>query len=112
MIEIARIASSAERFGERFYTRFFTESERVICGEQPARLAARFCAKEAVAKALGTGIGDIGWKDIEVLRDDRGRPILTLHGAAAKLSESLGLSQWEISLSHTDTAAIAFVVAV
>lgn len=111
MIEIARVARSADRFGDRFYSRVFTTAERAVCGDQAARLAARFCAKEAVAKALGTGIGDIGWQEIEVLHDSRGRPILQLHGAAAQFALDLGLSQWEISLSHSDTMAIAFVVA-
>jgi holo-[acyl-carrier protein] synthase len=111
MIEISRIEAAMARHGERFYARFFTVEERLICADQAARLAARFAAKEAAAKALGTGIGDVRWVDLEILRDERGRPVLRLHGAALTLANALGLSQWEVSLSHTDTLAMAFVVA-
>jgi holo-[acyl-carrier protein] synthase len=111
MMDVERVARSLERYGERFYARFYTETERQHCQGQPQRLAARFAAKEAVAKALGTGIGDIGWREIEVDCDGRGRPILRLHGNAAKLAQEMGLTTWEISLSHTQDQAIAFVVA-
>ena len=111
MIEIMRILDSRERFGERFYARFFTDAERDYCAGNPQRLAARFAAKEAVAKALGTGIGDVRWIDIEVIADERSRPILRLYGKAAELAADLGLATWEVSLSHTETHAIAFVVA-
>ena len=111
MMDIERIARSSERYGDRFYSRFFTENERKQCEGQPHRLAARFAAKEAVAKALGTGIGDVRWVEIEVDCDSKGRPILRLHGGAARLAADLGLTTWEISLSHTHEQAIAFVVA-
>lgn len=112
MIAIERVSRAMQRHGERFFTRFFTESERAACGERIERLAARIAAKEAVAKALGTGIGDVKWVEIEVGNDPRGRPILTLHGAAAALAANLGLKEWDISLSHTEDQALAFVVAV
>jgi holo-[acyl-carrier protein] synthase len=86
-------------------------AEREQCCDIPARLAARFAAKEATAKALGTGIGDVHWIDIEVRSDERGRPFLQLHGAAAQLARELGLGEWQVSLSHTQDHAIAFVVA-
>lgn len=112
MIECGRIATGIERFGERFLDRFFTESERGDCQDNPRRLAARFAGKEAVGKALGTGIGDMRWVDIEIRVDDpRGRPRLILHGEAKALADELGLSEWDISLSHTDELAIALVVA-
>ncbi len=111
MIEVERIAASLDRHGERFYRRFFTAAEREICNGQPHRLAARIAGKEAVGKALGTGIGDVRWVDIEILGDERGRPILRLHGAAAARAAALGLRTWEVSLSHTEQQAIAFVVA-
>jgi holo-[acyl-carrier protein] synthase len=111
LMDVERIARSLDRYGDRFYRRLFTENERRQCGTRPERLAARFAAKEAVAKALGTGIGDVCWTEIEVDGDDRGRPILRLHGHAAQVAESLGLTAWEISLSHTTDQAIAFVVA-
>lgn len=112
MIEVGRIERSMQRFGERFFARFFTSRERELCGRDAQRLAARFAAKEAVAKALGTGIGDIAWVDIEIVGDERGRPVLRLHRAAAQVAAALGLTTWEVSLSHTETQAIAFVVAV
>lgn len=111
MIEVERIAQGRQRFGERFDARFFTAREREICGGNSMRLAARFAAKEATAKALGTGIGAVRWVDIEIDCDERGRPLLRLHGAAYALAMALGLSIWEVSLSHTEAQAIAFVVA-
>ena len=111
LIENHRVAKGIERLGERFLNRFFTQGERADCEDQPHRLAARLAAKEAVAKALGTGIGDVGWREIEIRCGERGRPYLILHGAAAKLAESLGLSQWEVSLTHTADHAAAMVVA-
>lgn len=111
LIEIQRIRDSLERHGERFTQRVFTENELELCGDSAASLAGRFAAKEAVAKALGTGIGDVRWREIEILRDDVRAPVLHLHGDAQKLAASLGLQTWSVSLSHTDTHAIAFVVA-
>jgi holo-[acyl-carrier protein] synthase len=111
MIEISRVKQAADRHGERFYKRFFTERERQLCQDHPRRLAARVAAKEAVGKAFGTGIGEMRWIDIEVIQDERGRPLLQLHGDASRLAKVMGLNQWEISLSHTQDYAIAFVVA-
>jgi holo-[acyl-carrier protein] synthase len=111
IIEVERIQRAAERHGERFYQRFFTQGERAYCGKRYAALAARFAAKEAAAKALGTGIGDMRWVDIEVVNDARGRPDLVLHAAAAELAADLGLTEWSVSLSHTHEHAIALVVA-
>jgi holo-[acyl-carrier protein] synthase len=111
MIEVSRIEEAAARHGERFYRRFFTEGERAYCGSRFAALAARFAAKEAVSKALGTGIGDISWQEIEIINGERGRPELKLHGAAARLADELGLTEWSLSLSHTHEHAIAFVAA-
>lgn len=111
MVEVARIERAIERHGERFFRRFFTEAERDYCQHNARSLAARFAAKEAVAKAFGTGIGDIRWVEIEILGDDRRRPVLHLHGDAARLAADLGLTEWDVSLSHTDGQAIAFVVA-
>ncbi|MBC8099790.1 MAG: holo-ACP synthase [Armatimonadetes bacterium] len=111
MIEIQRVSDGIARLGEQFLTRFFTPAEREECADKPQRLAARIAAKEAVAKALGTGIGDVSWREIEVLSDDRRRPVLHLHGAAAQLAAELGLTEWDISLTHTDTYASAVAVA-
>jgi len=111
MIDVARVERTRQRHGERFFTRFFTAAERAYCADRTERLAVRIAAKEAAAKAIGTGIGDVRWVDLEVGCDVRGRPILHLHGDAARLAAELGLQTWEISLSHTETQAIAFVVA-
>lgn len=111
MVENKRVKAGIERFGERYLNRFFTPDERRDCADQPHRLAARLAAKEAVSKALGTGIGDISWREIEILRDERGRPILRLHGAAAAVSAVLGLREWDISLTHTQEHAAAVAVA-
>ena len=112
MIECARIEAGIERHGERFLRRFFTAGEREDCGDAPQRLAARFAGKEAVGKALGTGIGDVRWVEIEIRTDgERGRPRLELHGGASALANELGLSEWDISLTHSRTLAMAVVVA-
>jgi len=111
LIDIARVDQAAARHGEYFFRRFFTAAERDLCGERIERMAARIAAKEAVAKALGTGIGDVRWVDIEILNDARGRPVLRLYGSAALLAESLGLREWDLSLSHTATQAVAYVCA-
>lgn len=112
MIENQRIEDSIARFGERFFTRFFTPGERMDCDDQPHRLAARIAAKEAVAKALGTGIGDVKWVEIEIRVDNpRKRPTLHLHGAAAALAAELGLTEWDVSLTHTAVYASAVAVA-
>lgn len=111
MVEIERVARAGQRHGGRFDERFFTPQELAYCQGRADRLAARFAAKEAVAKALGTGIGDVRWADIEVVTDEQGRPRLLLHNEAARLAAELGLKEWAISLSHTATHAIALAVA-
>ncbi len=110
LIEVARVQLALARHGERFLARVFTPGERLYCADRPERLAVRLAAKEAAAKALGTGIGDVRWIEIEIIGDERGRPSLALHGAAARLSAELGLHTWAVSLSHNRTEAIAFVV--
>ena len=111
MIEIERLRETMERRGERFMARIFTPAERAECASNFQSLAARFAAKEAVSKALGTGIGDVGWQDIEILRAESGAPVLKLHGAARQLADKMGLSNWSVSLSHTRLHAMAMVVA-
>jgi holo-[acyl-carrier protein] synthase len=111
LIEIDRIREAIGRHGGKFIARIFTESEQRECGGRIASLSARFAAKEAVAKALGTGIGVVSWLEIEVVGDDNHAPHLVLHGAAEKMALGLGLNSWSLSLSHTHQHAIAFVVA-
>ncbi len=112
MIECQRVADGMARGGERFMTRFFTQGEREDCNGQAHRLAARIAGKEAVAKALGTGIGDVRWVEIEIrVNTPRKRPQLTLHGDAARVAAELGLTEWDISLTHLKEYASAMVVA-
>jgi len=111
LVKVERVAALASRYGERFTSRVFTDRELAACHQRPDRLAARFAAKEAVSKALGTGIGKVNWRQIEVVNNAAGRPELVLTGAAAALAAEQGLDQWAISLSHTQEQAIAFVVA-
>jgi holo-[acyl-carrier protein] synthase len=116
LIEIARVERVLERYGERFLERVFTPAEVMYCRARPPELAARFAAKEAVAKALGVGVrmmarGGIRWQEAEIVGDHRGKPLVRLHGSAAQRAQDLGLTQWAVSLSHTEEHAIAFVVA-
>lgn len=110
LVEISRIARAYERWGERFLARVYTPREQADSRGRVASLALRFAAKEAVAKALGVGIGPVGWLDIEVLVGERGRPLLRLRGPAAELASSLGLRQAEVSLSDTQEHALAVVL--
>ena len=111
IIEISRIQTVLERHGDRFLRRVYTEGELVYADGRLSALAARWAAKEAAAKALGTGIGDVSFQEIEVVCDPRGKPDLVLHGEAAQLAARLSLSQFALSLSHADDYALAFVVA-
>ncbi|MCA1900441.1 MAG: holo-ACP synthase [Chloroflexi bacterium] len=111
LVEVARIRDAIERHGGRFLSRIFTEAELRDCNGRVASLAARFAAKEAASKALGCGIGKVGWRDIEVVGDENRAPHLLLRGEAQRLAAELGLSVWSISLSHTESQAIAFVAA-
>ena len=115
IVETARIAASMERHGERFLARLFTDEERSYCGSMrsPERcFAARFAAKEAVSKALGTGIGaQLGWLDMEVRRLESGAPFLALTGDGAETARRLGITEVKISLSHSNQFAVANAVA-
>jgi holo-[acyl-carrier protein] synthase len=116
LIEIARIERALKNHGERFLSRVFTENEVLYCRGRVPELAARFAAKEAVSKALGVGMrvlahDGIFWKNVEVIGDHRGKPIVRLFGRAAERAEELGLSEWAVSLTHTKEHAMAFVVA-
>ena len=121
LIEIERIARAIERWGDRFLDRVYTPGELAIYRGRTASLAARWAAKEAVAKLLGVGLRGLGggdrpgdalaWTEIEVLRDAQGRPALTLHGRAAARARALGLGVIALSLSHTRAHAIASAVA-
>jgi holo-[acyl-carrier protein] synthase len=116
IIEVARIRTGIERHGERFYQRFCTASEAAYClgmRDPVPFIAARFAAKEAVSKALGTGIGaQCAWLEIEVRRKATGEPFIVLHGAAADTAKRLGIGRILISLSHTENYAMAQAMAV
>ena len=112
IIEIARIQRTLDDFGERFLRRVYTERERERYRGRTNELAARFAAKEATSKALGTGIIGIRWREMEVLPNRRGKPVLILHGRAAERARQLGLTDFSLSLTHSRTDAMAFIVAV
>ncbi|MBM3945350.1 MAG: holo-[acyl-carrier-protein] synthase [SAR202 cluster bacterium] len=111
IIEIERVKGVAERFGQRFLERVYTPRERAYCRGRAPQLATRFAAKEAVMKALGTGIRGVPWKDIEVVRVMGGAPYIELHGRARARAERIGLLSISVSLSHSKEYAVAFVVA-
>ncbi len=110
IIEISRIAEACARSGERFLKRVYTDAERAACADRTPSLAARFAAKEATMKALGRGIWDIPWRDIEVLNDDSGQPYLRLHGRALERARQIGLADCAVSLSHAREYAVAVVI--
>ena len=116
IVETERIEDSIEKYGDRFLDRVFTAGEKEYCGRMKfasRHYAARFAAKEAIAKAFGTGIGsNLSWNDMEILRDDQGKPYVELSGDGAAFAESVGISQIMISLSHSDNHAAANAVAI
>jgi holo-[acyl-carrier protein] synthase len=111
LVEIRRVADLVECYGERFARRIFTERELADCEGRPESLAARWAAKEAAAKALGTGFGPVDHQDVEVVPDEAGCPHVQVHGRAAELAARRGLTRWALSLAHDGGMAIAFVVA-
>jgi len=111
IIEIERIAKALERFGDRFLEHIYTPAEIDHCRGRIAELAARFAAKEAISKALGTGIRGLTWAEMEILPDSLGQPQVYLHGSALERARALGLIDFAISLSHSQEYAVALVVA-
>ncbi len=115
LCEISRIAQSIDRYGEQFLQRIYTDAEIRYCGRKlktaAESYAARFAAKEAGAKALGTGIAKgVGWREIEVTHLPGGRPTLLFHGRAAERAKAMGVRAAHLSLSHSRDLAIATVV--
>jgi holo-[acyl-carrier protein] synthase len=115
IIEVARIEQALARHGARFLHRVFTPGEIAYCGTSEShrsrRLAARFAAKEATLKAFGLGLRDVTWLDIEVTRDDLGKPAIRLSGRLKQIAEAQGVARLHLSLSHSKDYAIAQVVA-
>ncbi len=109
IVEIESIARSIKVGGERFLQRVYTPGELTYCKGRLPQLAARFAAKEAASKALGTGMRGISWHEIEVVSNRRGRPFIVLSGRAARIAHRLRLCDWKISISHSPLFAIAFV---
>ena len=112
LIEIARIDEMMTRHGKHYLERIFTPAELEYCGKRAESLAGRYAAKEAVAKALGSGIGEVSWKEIEILGDEQNAPKLTLSGMAETKAKELGLTNWSVSISHSQSHSVAFVVAI
>jgi holo-[acyl-carrier protein] synthase len=114
LTEIGRIQRSMDRFGGRFLDRIYTPAEQAYClskRKSAESFAARFAAKEAGAKALGTGISfGVHWLEIEVFREPSGRPTLRFHGRAAQIATRLGVAHAALSLTHTGDLAMASVV--
>lgn len=109
-MEIERVEKALARFGERFLSRVYTRLEVAACRGRTSELAARFAAKEAVMKALGTGARGVAWREIEVLPNHRGKPLVYLHGRARERAERIGLTGLDVSLSHSRELAMAFAV--
>lgn len=113
-VEVKRIAAMIDRHGERFLARCFTPAERAYADASRRRVehyAARFAAKEAVLKAIGTGWSrGVAWTDAEVTRDNAGRPGVRLHGVAAGIAREIGIAGWSLSITHTDDLAIASAI--
>src|SRR3990170_2597073 len=110
IIEIERVEAALARFGERFLRRVYTAEEAAFCRGRVHELAARFAAKEAVMKALGTGARGVAWREIEVLPNHRGKPLVYLYGRAKARAERIGLQGLDVSMSHSREYAVAFVV--
>jgi holo-[acyl-carrier protein] synthase len=114
LVEIGRIQKSMDRYGQRFLDRVYTAAEQAYClhkRKSAESFAARFAAKEAGAKALGTGITNgVNWLEIEVSREPGGRPTLHFHGRAAEFAARLGTVHAALSITHTDELAMASVV--
>ena len=110
IIEISRVRHVLERYGQRFLDRVYTIGEIAYCGGRAPNLAARFAAKEATMKALGTGVRGVGWKDIEVVRHESGAPAVLLHGRGKRRAQLLHVRDISLSISHSQEYAVAFVV--
>jgi holo-[acyl-carrier protein] synthase len=110
IVELKRFAQVVERWGARFLQRIYTANELAYCKRRIPQLAARFAAKEAVMKALGTGIRGVGWKEIEIQRQRGKGPTITLHGRAKLKAESIMMEELAISISHSRDSAVVSVV--
>ena len=110
IVEIDRVERAVDRRGERFLNRIYTKAEIALYRGRPSEPAARFAGKEAVMKALGTGVRGIGWREIEIVPNRRGKPIIVLTGRAKERAKVMGVTDLAISLSHSRDFAVASVV--
>ena len=110
IVELSRIKAVVDRWGQRFLDRIYTPEELAYCRGRIPQLAARFAAKEAVMKALGTGIRGVGWRDIEVTRKRGQPPQIALHSRGSARAARMGMTQVAISISHSREYAVASVV--
>jgi holo-[acyl-carrier protein] synthase len=110
IVEIHRVDRIVGLYGERFLNRIYTDREVAYARGRAPQLASRFAAKEAVMKALGTGAQGVRWRDIEVVRESGGPPRICLYGSALSRFDNMGLDSMEVSLSHSQEYAVAFVV--
>ena len=112
IIEVDRVRKVYEHHGERFLKRVFTEAEVLQCRGKANRLAGRFAAKEAISKALGTGLHGVAWREMEVVQLRSGRPTVTLHGNAKRRAQLLGISAFDVSMADLKDFSIAVAVAI
>jgi holo-[acyl-carrier protein] synthase len=112
IIEISRIQKAVDRWGAHFLNRIYTVAELSLCQGRSASLAARFSGKEAVIKALNPPDFTVSWKEIEILSEPGGKPLVILHGKLKSQADRLGLSRLEISLSHSRENAVAMVTGI
>ena len=111
LIEIPRVAAVRDRYPKRFLEKVFTEGEQRYARNRAPQLASRFAAKEAMMKALGTGVRGVPWKTVEVVRYPGKAPEIILHGSARARADKMGIIRIALSLSHSKDTAIASVVA-
>ena len=112
IIETERIESATKQWGEHFLNRVYTEAELELCRGRILSLAARFAAKEAVMKVLGTGTKGVGWQEIEILADSAGKPLVKLYGRAENKAKELDLKEFSVSLSDAKQYAVAAAISI
>ena len=110
IIEIDRIGKAVSRKGDSFLRRIYTDRELELCQGQISHLATRFAAKEAVMKVLGVGVHGAGWREIEILRDSKGAPVVMLHGKALVRAGEMRLDHVALSLAHSKEYAVASAI--
>jgi len=111
LVDIARFRELNPNILERFFARVFTQNEKAYIAGSFERAAGIFAAKEALVKALGCGIGPVGWQEVAIHYDEQGKPMPELKGNAKAAEQALGIVEWSVSISHTKSSAVAVAVA-